>query len=158
MQGDVEEIMSDQDQTILICPHCGKPNRVAADKPLTKGRCGACKAALSDTAPIEIDGPTLEKLMARDTGNFVVDLWAPWCGPCRTMAPAYEATAAKHADRLRFFKLNTDAHQDAAARLNIRGIPTLIAWRGGRQAAHQAGAMPQSALMTWIETHFPLVA
>ena len=150
--------MSSQDPSVLICTQCGKPNRVAADKRLTQGRCGACKAPLSEAAPQEIDGATLEKLMARDTGNFVVDLWAPWCGPCRMMAPAYEAVAAEHADRVRFFKLNTDAHQDAAARLNIRGIPTLIAWRGGRQAAHQAGAMQQAGLTTWIESQFPMVA
>ena len=136
---------------MLVCPACGAVNRAPPGKGLTTGTCGKCKAGLATPAPVDIDIATLERLRARDTGAFVIDVWAPWCGPCRAMAPAYEATALRYRDQVRFFKLNSDQNQSAAASLDIRGIPTLIAYRGGRQVAHQSGAQSNAALSRWIE-------
>ncbi|MAP96136.1 MAG: thioredoxin TrxC [Ponticaulis sp.] len=143
---------------ILICPSCGKPNRVAPQNPLTKGRCGACQSTLSTGKPVDLTGTTLSTLLTRDTGRYVIDLWAPWCGPCRMMAPAFTEAAGHFADQVRFFKLNTEDHPQAAAQFNIRGIPTLIAYNSGQQAALQSGAMPQPQLFNWIEKSFGLMA
>lgn len=92
--------------------------------------------------------------MSRDTGSFIVDLWAPWCGPCRMMAPSYASAARKFRDHVRFFKINTDQYPEEAERLRIRGVPTLIAWSGGRVLAHQAGAQSGPAMEKWVRELF----
>ncbi|HAE27245.1 MULTISPECIES: thioredoxin family protein [Hyphomonas] len=144
--------------TIAICTSCGAPNRVAAGKPLSAGKCGKCHEPLATQTPVEIDGAMLERLLARDTGAFVLDVWAPWCGPCRMMAPAYEASAARFADHVRFFKLNSDQNQETAGKLGIRGIPTLIAWQDGDLIANQSGAQTGEGLSRWIQSTFGLSA
>ncbi len=144
--------------SIAVCTKCGAPNRVAAGKSLSSGKCGKCSQPLATQTPVEIDGAMLEKLRSRDTGAFVLDVWAPWCGPCRMMAPAYEAAAGRFADHVRFFKLNSDQNQDAAGKLGIRGIPTLIAWRDGELIANQPGAQSGEALSRWIQSTFGLTA
>lgn len=144
--------------SLLVCAHCGTPNRVPEGKSLIAGKCGKCDAPLATQEPVDIDGDILNRLKARDTGAFVLDVWAPWCGPCRTMAPAYKSAAAKNAEHVRFFKLNSEDHQHAAASLLVRGIPTLIAWKGGKQIAHQPGAQAPDALNNWIRSTFGLLA
>lgn len=133
----------------LVCHECGQLNRVPAGKALTQGKCGVCGTSLATSKPKDIDGAMLSKLMAKDTGQFVLDLWAPWCGPCRMMAPSYAATAEALGDQVRFFKLNSDENQQAAAKFNIRGIPTLIAFKNGKQVGLQSGAMQKPQLMAW---------
>jgi thioredoxin 2 len=145
-------------ETIAVCTKCGAQNRVAAGKPLSSGKCGKCSEPLATQTPVEIDGAMLEKLLARDTGAFVLDVWAPWCGPCLMMAPAYEAAARRFADRVRFFKLNSDQNQETAGKLGIRGIPTLIAWEDGALIANQAGAQTGEGLARWIQSTFRLSA
>lgn len=141
---------------IIVCPSCGTPNRAPVGRALTEGKCGNCHQPLSSTAPYDIDEAMLERLVGRDTGAFVLDVWAPWCGPCRMMAPAYEAAAQRFGDRVRFFKMNSDQNQSAAANLNIRGIPTLIAWKDGNLVAQQPGAQTGDGLMRWIQSTFGL--
>jgi len=142
--------------TVTICTQCGTPNRVAAGKGLSAGKCGKCHAPLATATPVDITGDMLQRLIARDTGAFVLDVWAPWCGPCRMMAPAYAQAAGRFADQVRFFKLNSDQHQEAAGKLGIRGIPTLIAWKDGNLIASQAGAQSGEGLGQWIKSTFGL--
>jgi thioredoxin 2 len=106
--------------------------------------------SLSTPEPVSVDGAMFERLISRDTGPFVVDIWAPWCGPCRMMAPSYDQAADLMHDEVRFFKLNSDENQEASAKLNLRGIPTLIAYRGGQQKAVQPGAQMGQQLIDWV--------
>ncbi|MCA8901553.1 MAG: thiol reductase thioredoxin [Hyphomonas sp.] len=145
-------------ERVVVCTHCDAANRVAAGKALTGGKCGKCGTPLATPEPVDIDGETLGRLMARDTGAFVLDVWAPWCGPCRMMAPAYASAAARMSGEVRFFKLNSDQNQSAAGALGIRGIPTLLAWNGGDLVANQAGAQTGDALARWIQSVFGLRA
>jgi thioredoxin 2 len=139
---------------MLVCHQCGSINRVLAGRDLTQGACGRCKAPLATDAPVDIDGAMLARLRTRDTGAFVIDVWAPWCGPCRIMAPSYSKAASRLSSRIRLFKLDSDAHQAAASGLGLRGVPTLIAFAGGKQIAHQAGAQSGDALTGWIQSLF----
>ena len=138
--------------TTIMCHQCGALNRTPVGRTLSAGKCGKCSASLATTRPVEINGAQLGRLQAHDQGAFVIDVWAPWCGPCRMMAPAYDAAAAHFVDNARLFKLNSDDNQPAAAGLGIRGVPTLIAYNGGRQVAHQSGAQTGAALNRWIES------
>lgn len=141
---------------MIVCLGCEAVNRVPAAKSLAAAKCGRCHAPLATSHPAAISNEQMRLLETKDTGAFIVDLWAPWCGPCRMMAPAYEAAAASLQDRIRFFKINTDQHADAAVRLNLRGIPTLIAWQGGQRIANQPGAQTGPALERWIRSLFSL--
>lgn len=144
------------DSRMIVCLSCSALNRVPAGRPLSAGRCGRCSTELATLEPAEISNDQLRLLEKQDTGAFIVDLWAPWCGPCRMMAPAYTSAAKALQDEVRFFKVNTDQHPDAAIRLNIRGVPTLIAWSGGREIVHQPGAQSGPALERWIRSIFHL--
>ena len=141
---------SQTDSKTLVCHACSALNRVPATRELSEGKCGKCGVGLATIKPVEINGPMLARLKAKDTGAFVVDVWAPWCAPCRSMAPSYDYSAKTLKDRVRLFKLNSEANQDAAARLGLRGVPTLIAWNGGREMAVQSGAQTGAALTNWI--------
>lgn len=145
--------MRDQASEIL-CTGCGAFNRVPSAGRLSRARCGRCAQALATAEPVEISDDQLQRLEGRDTGNFVIDLWAPWCGPCRMMAPAYASAARRFQEDVRFFKVNTDQHPEAAQRLQIRGVPTLMAWSGGKLLAHQAGAQSGPAMESWVRGLF----
>lgn len=140
-----------QDAPHIVCSACGAVNRVSADKELSAGKCGKCGGPLASPEPTEITGSILEKLRARDEGAFVLDVWAPWCGPCRSMAPAYAEAAGALQEQARFFKLNSDEHNLAAASLGVRGIPALFVFKSGKMVAQQAGAMPAQHIVAWVQ-------
>ena len=133
----------------VVCAACGAENRVPRARLADRPRCGRCKTPLLPGTPVEIDTRTLERLVARDGLPLVVDFWAPWCGPCRTIAPMLDAAAQTLTPSVRLAKLNTQDHSDAAQALDIRSILTMIAFRGGREVARTSGAMDARAIVAW---------
>lgn len=132
------------------CPSCGAPNRIGKrGRALSGARCGACAAPLRLAEPIDVDDAALDKHLRRTVGPVVLDVWAPWCGPCRMMAPNFEAAAADLAGEARLLKVNAD-NSKTAAQLNIRGIPTLVCFTGGREVARQAGLMSRDGILAWV--------
>lgn len=134
----------------LTCLDCGQINRVPADKAGPAAKCGTCGARLMPGKPVEVDLATLQKAARNDSLPLVVDFWAPWCGPCRMMAPEYGRAAETLGMAARLVKLNTEAHPKAGAAYGIRGIPMLAAFRGGRETARQAGALPAAEIVEWV--------
>ncbi len=134
----------------LTCLECGQVNRVPTEKLGAGPKCGTCGAGLLSGKAMEIDLATLQKAARNDELPLVVDFWAPWCGPCRMMAPEFSKAADALKGRARLVKLNTEDHPQAGATYGIRGIPTMIRFAGGREAARQSGAMQASAISKWV--------
>jgi len=137
----------------VVCPHCQATNRVAPERVGDGARCGSCKNALFTGHPVALTGAAFDRHLESDDLPLVVDFWANWCGPCRMMAPAYEQAAARLEPRARLAKLDTDAAPEIAGRYGIRGIPTLIAFKNGKEVARQSGAMDAGRIVAWVEAN-----
>jgi thioredoxin 2 len=135
--------------THVVCPHCHTTNRVPDDR-LSEGLCGQCGQALFDAHPVALAGADFDRHIAKSELPVVVDFWAPWCGPCRTMAPVFERAAKELEPQFRFVKVNTDDEQALAARHGIRGIPTLAIFRQGVEVARTSGAMDATRFVAWV--------
>ena len=137
----------------IVCPHCHTTNRVRADQLCSAPDCGQCKKPLFTGQPAELGEAAFDKHLTRNQIPLLVDFWAPWCGPCLAMAPAYVQAAGKLEPRVRLAKVDTEAHQALGSRFQIRSIPTLALFVGGREVARQAGAMASSDIVRWVESH-----
>ena len=137
----------------LVCPGCQGVNRVDKEK-LRKGPvCGKCRMALLPGKPIELNSRTFNRLVTSSGLPVLVDFWAPWCGPCKIMAPAFEQAAAALQHEALLAKVNTEEHQDLGARYHIQSIPTLVIFANGREQARQSGAMHNEGLVNWARSN-----
>ena len=140
-------------QLHVVCPHCHTTNRVQSPDLGNSPDCGSCHQALFTGQPVNLNATDFERHIARSQLPVLVDFWAPWCGPCRMMAPAFEQAAQQLEPRAQLVKVNTDEAQGVGARLNIRSIPTLALFIGGREVARQAGAMGAGEIVRWAQSH-----
>ncbi len=135
----------------IVCPHCEAVNRIPADRLGDEPKCGKCHEALFGTTPPDLGGDAFRKHIDRNDIPVVVDFWAEWCGPCRMMAPEFERASAELGSAARLVKLNTEHEPDLAAQFSIRGIPTMIMFRNGREVARQSGAMRSADIVRWVQ-------
>ena len=137
----------------IVCPHCHTTNRVKASDRSSAPDCGSCHQPLFVAHTVALDEAAFDKHIARNQIPVLVDFWAPWCGPCRQMAPALEQATAQLEPQVRVVKVNTEEAQALGARFNIRTIPTLALFVGGREVARQAGAMGAADIVRWTQSH-----
>lgn len=141
------------DALTLPCPHCHALNRVPTARLGEHPNCGKCHQPLFTGHPVALDSTSFGIHAGRSDLPLLVDFWAPWCGPCRMMAPAFEEAARTLEPQVRLAKVNTEEVQDLAARFAIRSIPTMVLFRGGREVARQSGAMNAAGIVQWTQSH-----
>lgn len=140
------------DSLHIVCPHCHAVNRLPASRLGQAPTCGQCHRPLFEAHPVELDQASFAKHIERSDVPVLVDFWAPWCGPCKMMAPQFAQAAGLLEPQVRLAKVNTESEQGLGARYGIQSIPTLALFRGGREIARQAGAMGARDIVRWVRS------
>ena len=135
----------------IACPDCEAVNRVPADRLSQAPKCGQCHAPLFNASPRAVRDTNFQALVQHTDMPVIVDCWAEWCGPCKMFAPVFAQAAKTLEPDFRLLKLDTDANPQTAASLNIRSIPTLIAFRNGKEVGRISGAMPLAGFLQWAK-------
>ena len=141
------------DNLHVVCPHCATVNRIFGPKLKDAPNCGRCKQPLFTGQPLALTTADFDRHISRNDLPVVVDFWAPWCGPCRMMAPAFQQAAIDLEPQARLVKVDTEAEPQLAARFNIRSIPTLAVFFQGREIARHSGALDLGTLKRWLQPH-----
>jgi thioredoxin 2 len=137
----------------IACPHCHALNRVPAQRLAEGPACGRCHRALFDGKPVALGVDNFDAHYLRSDVPLLVDFWAPWCGPCRVMAPQFEQAAAVLEPQVRMAKVDTQEQPTLGQKFGVRSIPTLALFHQGREVARQAGAMPAATIVDWVRRH-----
>ncbi|MDF1583290.1 MAG: thioredoxin TrxC [Methyloprofundus sp.] len=137
----------------IVCPHCQSINRILIQRMNDHPVCGRCKKPLFTQHPIELTATTFARHISRNDIPVLVDFWAPWCGPCKMMAPAFAQAAEQLEPRIRLAKVNTEVEQTLAGQYNIRSIPTLALFKNAKEVARQAGAMAKADIIRWVSAN-----
>lgn len=135
----------------MVCPHCQATNRLPVARLSVQPNCGKCAQPLLTGRPIELTAQTVNKTIQKNDVLTIVDFWASWCQPCLMMAPQFK-DAARQLPQVVFAKIQTDKYEQAAAPYNIRSLPTMVAFRGGKEIARQSGALPTPQIVQWIQS------
>ena len=142
----------------IVCPHCAGVNRVPSDKPARQARCGACHRDLFEGHPCAVDAAAFEKHRHGNDIAVLVDVWAPWCGPCRVMGPMFEHAASELEPNVRLLKVNADEEPRIASELGVASIPALFLLLGGQIIARATGAMDTRRIVGWTRAHLAKAA
>ena len=137
----------------VVCPHCLKVNNIPQKDSYTKANCGSCKKSLLDTTPVNLTQDTFDEVVVNSEIPVLVDFWAPWCGPCKSMAPVFKSVASKYPLKVLFAKVDTEAEQTLGGRFNIRSIPTLVIYKDGIEIQRVSGALDEQSLINFINQH-----
>lgn len=135
----------------IVCPHCDATNRLPPERDAGTAKCGRCKKPLFEGRAVALTGARFDKHLAASSIPLIADFWAAWCGPCRTMAPIFEKTAAELEPRARFVKIDVDAEQALAARYRVSSIPSLFLFKAGKIAASHTGTADARLLRQWVQ-------
>ena len=137
----------------VVCPHCLKVNNIPKKDTYAKANCGGCKKSLLDTNPLDLNESNFEEVVVNSEIPVLVDFWAPWCGPCKSMAPVFKSVSSKYPLKVLFVKVNTEDEQNLGAKYNIRSIPTLVIYKDGKEIQRVSGALDEQNLINFINQY-----